>query len=69
MLIDYWFENYKEWIMQMMPNIHTNKNIPQEIKDSWIELALTNNVENLHESCVVQENGNIGIDFETRGFN
>ena len=69
MLIDYWFENYKEWIMQMMPNIHTNNNIPQEIKDSWIELALTNNVENLHESVAVFENGNIGIDFETRGFN
>lgn len=67
--MDYDFENFTEWVMSMMPNIHTNKNIPQEIKDSWIELALAENINNLHESVVVFENGNIGIDFETRGFN
>lgn len=38
------------WVMNMMPNIHTNKNIPKEIKDSWIELALVTNVQYLYES-------------------
>ena len=37
------------WVMNMMPNIHINKNIPKEIKDSWIELALVTNVQHLYE--------------------
>jgi hypothetical protein len=57
----YYFEGdgYRQWIMSMMPNIHSNKNIPQEIKDSWIELALSENIENLHENVAVFENGSM----------
>jgi hypothetical protein len=38
------------WVMDIMPNIHTNKNIPKEIKDSYIELALVTNLQYLYES-------------------
>lgn len=38
-------------IMGMMPNIHTNNYIPQEVKDAWIELALINNIDQLYESA------------------
>lgn len=43
--------DFNGWVMDMMPNIHTNNYIPQEVKDSWIELALTLNIEQLYESA------------------
>ena len=36
-------------LKQVMPNIHTNPNIPQEIKDAWIGLATETNIKHLHE--------------------
>ena len=40
--------DFGAWVMAMMPNIHNNKNLPQDIKDSWIGLAVTINVNKLY---------------------
>ena len=44
-----WDFDFNGWVMATMPSIHKNKNLPQEIKDSWINLAVTLNVEHLHD--------------------
>jgi hypothetical protein len=43
--------DFNGWIMAILPNIHANNYIPQEVKDAWIELALINNIEQLYESA------------------
>ncbi len=43
----------KELLNEMMPNIHTNKNIPQDIKDAWIELCVVENSDLIIEEVVV----------------
>lgn len=35
--------DFKGFLSEMMPNIHSNNNIPQDIKDAWIELCIAEN--------------------------
>ena len=44
-----WDFDIEGWVMGMMPNIHKNKNLPQDIRDSWINLAMEINVKHLHD--------------------
>lgn len=43
------------FLNEMMPNIHHNNNIPQEVKDAWIELCVIENVNLLSEEVVLAE--------------
>ena len=45
--------NMKELLNEMMPNIHTNNNIPQDIKDAWIELCVVENSDLIIEEVVI----------------
>lgn len=43
----------KKLLNEMMPNIHTNNNIPQDIKDAWIELCVVENSDLIIEEVIV----------------
>ena len=43
----------KEFLNEMMPNIHANNNIPQDIKDAWIELCAVENSYLIIEEVVI----------------
>lgn len=50
--MEFYFENHYDWIIHMMQTILPSK-LPQEIKDSWIEYAITCNSHLLHEEVTI----------------
>ena len=45
--------NMKQMASDMMPNIHNNPKVPDDIKDAWIELCVTENIDNLHDYVIL----------------
>ena len=45
--------DFKEFLNEMMPNIHTNNNISQDIKDAWIELCVVENSDLIIEEVII----------------
>lgn len=44
------FMNSNELVRDIMPNIHNNPNVPEDIKNACIEILLINNIDKLYES-------------------
>lgn len=45
--------DFKELLNEMMPNIHENNNIPQDVKDAWIELCVVENGDLIFEEVII----------------
>lgn len=45
--------NMKQMVSDMMPNIHSNTKVPDDIKDAWIELCVTENIDKLHDYVIL----------------
>ena len=43
----------KGFLSEMMPNIHSNNNIPQDIKNAWIELCVAENGDLINEEVIM----------------
>ena len=43
----------KVFLNEMMPNIHANNNIPQDIKDAWIEMCVAENSNLINEEVCI----------------